>query len=122
MATPTILPRRASWSGTVTLTSANTNYNVRDLINAAIGTTVAEIPEAYRELNLQSHPGIDSVGGNTSDILVGDSQLSTTKIGYVLQPGQSRLYRSDKQNGLFGDVYVRSAGSSQKLNVDFVSC
>ena len=117
-----ILPRRVKWSGTVTLASANTNYDLRTLINAAIGTTVAEVPDSYRELNLQAYPGIDGVGGNSNDILVGDSQLSTSNIGYILQSAQSRLYRSNTSNGILGDIYVRSAGASQKILVDFVNC
>ncbi len=118
---PTILSRRAKWSGTVTLTSANTNYSLKALIDAVLLSAGAEIPGTFRELNLQSWPGIDSVGANSNDILVGDSLLSTTNVGYILQSGQSRLYRSDKQNGLMSDVFVRSAGASQKLNVDFAS-
>lgn len=120
MTAPIVFPRRAKWSGTVTLTTANTKYNLRKLINALLST--ATVPEAFRELNIQSHPGIDGVGGNTNDILVGDSTLSTSNIGYVLQSGQSRLYRSDIQNGQLDDIYVQSAGAAQKLNIDFASC
>ncbi len=117
-----ILSRRAAWSGTITLTTANTNYNIKTLIDAAILAQGAEVPGTYRELNLQSHPGIDSVGANSNDILVGDSLLSTTNIGYILQVGNARLYRSDHQNGNLIDLFVRSAGTAQKLNVEVFSC
>lgn len=115
-----ILSRRAKWSGSVTLTTANTNYDLRVLINAVLASMGAEYPESYRELNIQSHPGIDGTGGNSNDILIGDSKLSTSNIGYVLQSGQSRLYRSASSNGQFGDIFVRSAGSSQVLNIDIM--
>lgn len=117
-----ILARRAAWSGTITLTTANTPYQLKSLIDAAILAQGAEIPGTFRELNIQSWPGIDGVGPNTNDILVGDSKITTTNVGYIIQSGQSRLYRSDKQNGSLIDLYAQSAGSAQKLNIEVFSC
>lgn len=121
--------RRAFVAVTVTLTTANTNYRLLDLVNAVIAaeanmsTPPMTAPDACRELSLQSFPGIDSVGANTNDILVGDGLLSTTRMGYNLQAvGGSRTYRSNIQNVDVGNLYVQSAGSGQKLNVEIVSC
>lgn len=120
--------RRAYVAVTITLTSANTNYNVLTLVNAVIAaeanmpTPPMVAPDACREMILQSFPGIDSSGANTNDILVGDGLLSTTRIGYILQAvGADRTYSSTIQNVDVGSIYVRSAGAGQKLNVEIVS-
>jgi hypothetical protein len=104
----------------VTLTAANTNYNLQTLVNAALAGAAAVAPGACREFNLQAHPGIDGSGGNTNDILIGDADLSTTYLGYILQPGASRTYRSDFGNAQNSVIYVRSAGTGQKLNVELM--
>ncbi len=120
MTTPNI--RRGFVAVQVTLTSPNTNYNLLDLINAVIAAEtkwdgVATCPGSCRELTLQSHPGIDTVGGNTKDILLGDGLLSTTRFGYVLATGDAYSDRSPMGNVDLGSIYVRSAGTAQKLNV-----
>lgn len=112
------LSRRPYVAVQVTLTSANTNYHLYDLVATALAGASATPAGAGREINIQSHPGIDGVGGNTNDILIGDGNLSTTYLGYVLQPGGSRTYRSDLGNVLFQGIYARSAGAGQKLNIE----
>lgn len=113
---------RRSYIGVqVTLTSANTVYNIYNLIQAVIAaqTPSTDAPASCRELNLQAHPGIDGTGANTNAILVGDSFLSTTNMAYVLGVGASRTYRSSSTSSVqVGSIYVRSAGAGQKINVE----
>lgn len=112
-----ILARRSYWLGTVTLTLANTNYSLVDLINAALASANALVPGMVRELQLQASKGIDGSGQNTNDILVGDGNLSTANFGASLNPGGTLTYRSNTTNTFLAGLYVRSAGAGQKLNV-----
>lgn len=114
--------RRNYVAVTVTLTNANQNYNLLTLVNAILaaesGTdTNIQCPGAARNVQIQSNPGIDSVGANTADILVGDAKLSTTRIGTILSPGGFLSDRSPINNVDFGEIYARSATSGQKLNI-----
>jgi len=110
--------RRSYVCVTITLTQ-NTITRLLDAINAALGAGV-ECPGAAREVLLQS------TGGNTSSVFVGDSNVSATN-GYELPagassaPGVPRIYRSSESNGVpVGNLYVFSAGVSQKLNVEVI--
>ena len=114
--------RRNYVAVTVTLTSANTNYRLLDLVNAILAAesntdTNIQCPGAARNVQVQSHPGIDSSGGNTADVLFGDAKLSTTRIGTVLSPGGFLSDRSPINNVDFGEIYARSATAAQKLNI-----
>jgi hypothetical protein len=116
-------PRRSYVAVTVTLATANTNYNLLTLVNAILaaetqGDNTVRVSGAQREFNIQANPGIDSVGANNKDVILGDSLLSATRVGYVLVPGASRLYRSNVQNADFGSIYAQSAGTNQKLNIE----
>jgi hypothetical protein len=115
--------RRTETSLTVTLTNANQNYSIYELAQAitSADSVPTDTPGACRELNIQSHPGIAGSGSNTADILVGDSQLSTTRIGYVLPVGGVRTYRSTVGNVNLAGIYVRSATAGQKLNLEIHS-
>lgn len=119
--------RRAYIGITVTLTTADTNYHLLTLVNTALaaqspGDSSIQAPGTARELNLQNPVG------NSNSILVGDANLSSTNMGVELivgsggppstAPGASRTYRSNISNVDVGSLYVRSAGSSQKLNVE----
>jgi len=111
--------RRSYIAVTVTLTSANTNYNLLALVNAILTPTLS--PGACRELSLQN------TNGNTASVLVGDAELSSTRIGYELTAGSStvgmsRTYRCSGSNSVsIADIYVRSASAGQKLNVEICS-
>jgi len=114
--------RRNYVAVTVTLTSANTNYNLLQLVNAILaaesGTdTNIQCPGAARNIQIQSHPGIDGAGANTGDILFGDAKLTTTRIGTVVQPGGFLSDRSPINNVDLGNLYARSASAAQKLNI-----
>lgn len=106
----------------ITLTTADTNYNLLELVNAILaaesGTASASVaPGAARNVQIQSYPGIDSVGANTSDVLIGDGKLSATRMGAILSPGGFLSDRSPINNVTLGEYYARSAGSAQKLLV-----
>src|SRR6266567_4231741 len=110
---------------TVTLAAANTNYNLLALVNAILaaetGTdNTSQCSGMARSVNLQAYPGIEGTGINTNDILVGDAFLSTTRIGYILNPGGAFHDSTHMNNVNVGDIYVRSAGTSQKINVTVV--
>lgn len=115
--------RRSYVAVTVNLAAANTNYNLLDLINAIIaaetGAPNVQCPGMCRSLSLQAYPGIDGGGTpNTSDILIGDALLSTTRIGAILQVGGTFAQSSTIENANLGDIYVRTAGTNQKLLVN----
>jgi hypothetical protein len=106
----------------VTLTSANTNYNLLQLVNAILAAETGtdsniQAPGCARNVQVQSNPGIDSSGANTADILFGDAKLSTSRYGTVLSPGGFLSDRSPINNVDFGEIYARSATAGQKLNI-----
>lgn len=107
---------------TVTLTLANTNYNLLELINAILAAETGtdanvQSPGSARNVQIQSYPGIDGVGTNTADILLGDAKLSTTRMGSVINPGGFLSDRSPINNVDLGEIYARSATAGQKLNI-----
>ena len=114
--------RRNYVAVTVTLTLADTNYNLLALVNAVLaaetGTDVnVQCPGAARNVQIQSHPGIDSVGANTADIIFGDAKLSTTRVGTVVSPGGFLSDRSPINNVNLGEIYAQSHTAGQKLNI-----
>lgn len=114
--------RRNYVAVTVTLTSADTNYNLLALVNAVLAAenntdTNIQAPGAARNVQIQSHPGIDGVGANTASVLLGDANLSATRIGMVLAPGGFFSDRSPINNVDLGEIYARSATEAQKLNI-----
>lgn len=115
-------PRRSYVGVQVTLTSANTKYNLLALMQAvtAAQSPASDTPAACRELNIQSHPGLASgAGANTDVILIGDTFLSTTNMSYVLAVGGSRTYRSSSTSSVpIGNLFVESATAGQKLNIE----
>lgn len=112
-----VTSRRSLWAGTVTLTSANTNYHIIDLINAltSLSSVGAQVPGATREFILLAFPGVDGTGANTNDILIGDANVSATNFGVALPAGANVIFRSTYDNAQVAGLYVRSAGASQKL-------
>lgn len=95
---------------TLTLTSADTNYNVGTLLAAALG---ASLPQTNcDELLVQSEATAD-------DVLIGDATLSGSNYGYKLTPGQSRTYRTKgMQVGWFN---LRSPEAGATVNVEMLS-
>ena len=117
-----VMNRRNFVAVTVTLAVANTVYSLWDLINAIIqaesaGDVTTQASGVVRTLTLQAHPGVDGVGGNSKDVLVGDALVSTSRIGFVLSTGQSYSDRASIQNVNVQGIYLLSAGTNQKVNV-----
>lgn len=113
--------KRSYVAVTVTLATAATQQ-LLPLINAVIaaeaGTPTDICPGMARYVFLQSFPGIQGAGVNTTDILVGDAKLTTTRIGKVLvAAGGIFEDRSPVNNVDIGSIYVQTSGASQKLNV-----
>lgn len=108
---------------TVTLATANTNYNLKSLVDAILAAesntdTAIVCQGAPKFYSIQSYPGIDTVGANANDILVGDAKLSTTRIGKILAAAGGILSDSAPINNCdFGDLYAQSAGTAQKVNI-----
>lgn len=107
---------------TVTLPLANTNYNLKTLVDAILAAETGRdnavvVPGAARNVQIQSYPGIDGSGTNTNDILIGDGELSTTRVGAILSPGGFLSDRSPINNVTLGEYYAQSAAANQKLNI-----
>ena len=108
---------------TVTLATHDQKYNLKALVDAVLaaesgGDTAVVCPGAPRSYSIQSYPGIDGTGVNTKDILLGDSKLSTTRIGKVLAAAGG-IYedRSTVGDTQFGSLYAQSSSDNQKLNI-----
>jgi hypothetical protein len=86
----------------VTLTSANTNYNLLTLVRA--------IDDEFVDHGDVSIQAAETNGGT---VLTGDSALSTTRYGAELAAGMSSFYDRGHLHGL----YARSSTAAQKLNL-----
>lgn len=95
---------------TVTLTTADTNYNLLTLLQAVDPTC----PPTARELIVQSSRA--NAGG--SYINVGDGSMGASRCGYELAVRESRTYRSNKQDVFLGAMYVRPSANGLVLNVE----
>lgn len=93
----------------VTLTLANTNYGLADLL-AAID---ANVPAETTELLVQS----DESNG-IAKIMIGDVNLSGTRFGYKLATGDSRTYVYRVRGVDVRDFYFRSDTAGSKLNIE----
>jgi hypothetical protein len=100
---------------TLTLTSADTNYQVSALI-AAIN---AAERKNFSQIVLLGYPGIDGAGANTNDVLVGDAALSTARFFDALPAsGSIAIQTGDATSSISTtSLWVRSAASGQKVNV-----
>lgn len=101
---------------TLILTSANTNYNLKALLDADLSATNQEAPSVFREVHISPDRG------NTATVLVGDALLSTTTYGKELEVIASEelpslVFRGMTAQVPFGLLWVRSTGAAQKVNV-----
>lgn len=105
-----------AWSRTgisVTLTTHAVVYNLAALI-AAIDSNASN---RFRRLQLQSDPANAS-----SNIYVGDSQVSSTRKGYTLQVGDyGPPYEDMNPSGSTLDIYLTSDTDGVVVNVDGVA-
>jgi hypothetical protein len=114
--------RRSTIGAFVTLTSANTNYNLAELVQAVLDAETGTasggvVPSMVRQVVIQSYPGLAGAGANTAEILIGDGKLSTARFGIVLTVGANFSDRSNTNNVAWGDFYARSAAANQKLSI-----
>lgn len=94
---------------TITLTSANTNYGVDELLLAE---------NAAERIHCQEVT-FQAPSGNTNPILIGDGSLSATEFGYSLVAGGSVTIRgtAGANSIALNSFKVRSAGAAQGLSV-----
>jgi hypothetical protein len=94
---------------TVTLTSANTNYGVDELL---LAENAAERIHC-QEVTFQAPTG------NTAVILIGDGSLSATEFGYSLAAGTILTIRGSAGANSVGlnAFKVRSANAGQLLSI-----
>lgn len=99
----TVSPSNASAQNLLTLLQA---------VDPNIGLFMA----AANELILQGDPG-----NSTNNVWIGDDQLSSSRIGYVLtatSPGFPLVLRSTRGSDLpISDIWCMASGGSPKLNV-----
>lgn len=93
----------------LTLTSADTNYNLLTLIRAIDEDFV----DNARHLSIQADPS------NGSAVLIGDTELSATRYGISLGNGEGKVY-GDGVTPVQGlrTTLARSTGAAQKINVE----
>jgi hypothetical protein len=98
------------WMQTVTLTSANTNYRLYDLMQAIDSGS----PLSVNFLQLQANPG-----GSGAKYYIGNSNVSATDNGVELTAGQSQTFQDQSGNNLIStaSIYLRSDTASQTFNV-----
>jgi len=108
---------------TVTLAAANTSYNLKSLVAAALQAEGAgnlmEAPGACRSVLIQNDPA--NTGSNGAMVFVGDALVSSTRRGFVLVPSASREYSSSHPNVLLGQLWVRGTDAGLKLNVEIMA-
>jgi hypothetical protein len=94
----------------VTLTSANTNYNMLTLIRAIDSTFI----DVGAHVVIQSDPTTNA--GHKIKVAT-DSNLSATRFGYELSAGEGQILPGDGRYHLKG-LYARSDNAGSKLNID----
>lgn len=121
---------RNYFMGQLTLALANTPYNICDLIDAVVqaegGAAATQVvARTSRLFYVEAHPGIDSTGGNTNDVLLGEiiganagNLLTNARFGRVLnKAGGGFTFQGMFNNVDHGNYCVQSAGVGQKINV-----
>jgi len=96
----------------LTLTTASTKYSLRTLITAI----ESGAPQFVGEIQLQSDKA-----NAASKISVGDTNISTTRYGYQLEPGEGKSYGPGRMNGLdTASLYFMSDTNAVKINVELM--
>lgn len=123
MSTSLTARRRSFVAVQLTLTTSGTVYNVLDEINKIIAAeSNMPVPpmvcvDACAQLSFQN------AVGNTSNVLLGDSLISTTRFGINLPLATSTvnsdpvLFHSNMNNISVGGWYALASADGQKLNV-----
>lgn len=98
----------------VTLTNANTNYNLLALIQALAGYSGANGMVAW--LHLQA------TAGNAGAILVGDASMTGSIFGFSLAAAASHVYGPFRMSALpLASIWVRSASAGVTLSVETIA-
>lgn len=118
------MKRRSHVAVEVTLTSADTAYNLLDLVNAVIAAEAKwdgamVCPGNCARLVLQADPAnADTTGG----VLIGDSLISATRYGYdLLKTAQPMVYTAPINAIQFGALYGFSHTAGQKLSIEVMT-
>jgi hypothetical protein len=100
-------------AATLTLTAANTNYNLLGLILAIGAYQGAKF--TCRELTIQN-----PVGNANAYIWKGTDNMTNVFHGPELLGGEAITNRSDKNNIPLGEIYVRSDTDGVTVNVEWM--
>ena len=97
---------------TVTLTATGVAQNLLLALQAVDPSVLG----AYREVNLQADPG-----NGVPNVLIGDDQLSTSRVGVSLNQGQTRNYREGLMAGVpIANMFFLASSGSPRLNVELI--
>jgi hypothetical protein len=97
---------------TATLTATGSAQNLL----AALLALDPSIQGSYREVNLQGDPA-----NTTNNVLIGDDQLSTSRLGVALAAGASRNYREGIMAAVpIANMFFLASAGSPKLNVELI--
>lgn len=91
----------------ITLTSANTNY---DLYTLAVAVNAA-FPKNCQELTVLADPA------NVAEVLCGDGTLSATQYGYNIAPGGSFTHRAPTNGISVSGRKIRSTSAGMILHL-----
>ena len=92
---------------TVTLTTSGTVYNIYTLMKA-IETTISP---SYNQLIITADPG------NTGNVYLGDSTVSSSIFGFKLPTSASANFPAIWNGGGLEEVYVVADANTQKLDI-----
>lgn len=97
----------------VTLTTSGTAYSLATLARAID----ADIPGECRQLTIEA----DRANTAGSTVSVGDASISSTRYGYQLAPGDTRVY--DDPGGLvrLAQIYFVPSANGLKVNVEVMA-
>ena len=110
------MARTVPWLHTLTLTSANTNYNLQTLMRAADAGLPTAVALRCQSLQIQ----FDIAAGG--DVLyIGNSTLSPTDCGVILYATQAWSVPSVESNLIMpGDINLRSNGAGHVVYISMV--
>lgn len=97
---------------TLTLTNANTNYQLNALLAAADTELGASPFQSARRIVIQA----DLDAGATS-FKIGNTDLSATNFGCEFLASQSVLYEDDNDTIVLSEIWLRTDAAGKKINV-----
>lgn len=94
----------------LTLTAGSTNYNLATLARAID----ADVPGECRHLVIEA----DASNAAGSQVSVGDVNMSGTRYGYQLGPGDSRVYEDAQGLIRLSQINLRGSTTNLQVNVE----